>query len=59
MRADTFELNTHRTTIRADQPTVVEVSPEMTDTLVVAAGSVFMALAGVFFAFYLMLPFGG
>lgn len=60
MNTQAFDLSEPipRQTIRADQPTIVEVAPEVADTLVVAAGSVFMALAGVCFALYLMLPFG-
>lgn len=59
MRAQAFDFTDPRhPTLRADRPTVVEVAPEVADTLVVASGSVFMALAGVCFALYLMLPFG-
>lgn len=45
--------------IRADQPTVVEIGPEIREVLIAAAGAIVMALVGVLFASYLMLPFGG
>ncbi|MGL1465726.1 hypothetical protein ACSTJV_24240 [Vibrio parahaemolyticus] len=47
-----------RSTIRADQPTPVEIGPEARDAMVVIVGAVFAALVASGLANYLMLPFG-
>lgn len=45
-------------TIRADLPQVVEISPDMRDGMVAIGGSALVALAAALLANWLMLPFG-
>ncbi len=60
MTTEAFDLS-HRlqpAPMRAGPPTLIDVRPEVVGALIITAGSIVMAVAGVGAALYLMLPFG-